>query len=126
MTIKILKEINLKYKSLLDEGCINFVDELNTKFNNKRIEILHNREKIQKKINDGWTPDFIEDTKNIRDDKWTVLSIPKDLRDRRVEITGPPVKKMIINALNSGANTFMADFEDSLSPTWQNITEGQF
>ena len=125
MTIKILKEINLKYKSLLDEGCINFIDELNMKFNNKRIEILHNREKIQKKINDGWTPDFSENTKNIRDDKWTVLSIPKDLRDRRVEITGPPVKKMVINALNSGANTFMADFEDSLTPTFTNLLDGQ-
>ena len=63
---------------------------------------------------------------SIRNSDWTILSTPSDLADRRVEITGPPVKKMIINALNSGANTFMADFEDSLSPTWQNITEGQF
>ena len=71
-------------------------------------------------------PDFLEETRSIRESNWTILSTPDDLLDRRVEITGPPARKMIINALNSGAKTFMADFEDSLSPTWKNITEGQY
>tara|TARA_Y100000590_G_scaffold462483_1_gene626703 strand:- start:646 stop:2247 length:1602 start_codon:yes stop_codon:yes gene_type:complete len=128
--------MNLKYKinkietfnsaEIFSEECLEFVTELNTLFNSKRLNLLTKREDIQKKIDDGWTPNFLEETKSIRNSDWTILSTPSDLADRRVEITGPPVKKMIINALNSGANTFMADFEDSLSPTWQNITEGQF
>ena len=70
-------------------------------------------------------PDFLPETAEIRKSEWTVAPIPPDLHDRRVEITGPVERKMIINALNSGANVFMADFEDSNSPTWQNNIEGQ-
>ena len=99
--------------------------ELNKNFNIKRIKLLNNRKIIQEKIDNGWTPDFLTETSKIRNSDWKILSTPKDLIDRRVEITGPPSKKMIINALNSGANTFMADFEDSLSPTWNNLLEGQ-
>ena len=112
-------------KNLLSENCKKFILELHKKFNSKRIELLEKRKLIQKKIDDGWLPDFLEETKEIRNSEWEILSIPKDLKDRRVEITGPPIRKMIINAMNSGAKTFMADFEDSLSPTWQNILEGQ-
>ena len=70
-------------------------------------------------------PDFLEETRNIRDDDWCVLPPPKDIEDRRVEITGPPERKMIINALNSGANVYMADFEDSNCPTFDNCIQGQ-
>ena len=106
--------------------CLEFVTELHNLFNSKRIHLLEERQKIQQKIDSGWMPDFLEETRSVRESDWTILSTPDDLLDRRVEITGPPVRKMIINALNSGAKTFMADFEDSLSPTWKNITEGQY
>ena len=69
--------------------------------------------------------DFLEETKSIRESDWKITSIPQDLLDRRVEITGPVDRKMIINALNSDAKTFMTDFEDSMSPTWENIIQGQ-
>ena len=113
-------------KDIISEDCLSFISDLNKLFNPKRLHLLEERKTIQKKINDGWTPDFLEETKHIRNSEWTILSTPDDLLDRRVEITGPPVRKMIINALNSGAKTFMADFEDSLSPTWENLLEGQF
>jgi malate synthase len=113
-------------KEILSPQCLEFVFELHQLFNSKRIHLLEERENIQKKIDSGWMPDFLEETRSIRESEWTILSTPDDLLDRRVEITAPPVKKMIINALNSGAKTFMADFEDSLSPTWKNITEGQY
>src|SRR5213078_4937565 len=76
-------------------------------------------------IDAGQTPDFLTETASIREKEWTVAPIPHDLLDRRVEITGPVDRKMIINALNSGASVFMADFEDSNSPTWENNIEGQ-
>ena len=110
---------------ILSPECLDFVTELHNLFNSKRLHLLEERKKIQKKIDDGWLPNFLEETKKIRNSEWTILSTPDDLIDRRVEITGPPIRKMIINALNSGAKTFMADFEDSLSPTWKNLLEGQ-
>ncbi len=79
----------------------------------------------QKRIEAGEMPDFLPETKHIRESDYTVAPIPKDLLDRRVEITGPVERKMVINALNSGANMFMADFEDSNSPTWDNVVQGQ-
>ena len=112
-------------QNILSKECQDFIAELHKLFNPKRLHLLEERKKIQKKIDNGWLPDFLDETKQIRESTWTVLSTPDDLLDRRVEITGPPVRKMIINALNSGAKTFMADFEDSLSPTWQNLLEGQ-
>ena len=104
-------------KNILSKECQDFIAELHKLFNPKRLHLLEERKKIQKKINNGWLPDFLDETKQIRESGCTILSTPDDLLDRRVEITGPPVRKMIINALNSGAKTFMADFEDSLSPT---------
>ena len=112
-------------QNILSKECQDFIAELHKLFNPKRLHLLEERKKIQKKIDNGWLPDFLDETKQIRESSWTILSTPDDLLDRRVEITGPPVRKMIINALNSGAKTFMADFEDSLSPTWQNLLEGQ-
>ncbi|SVC64253.1 uncharacterized protein METZ01_LOCUS317107, partial [marine metagenome] len=113
-------------KEIFSPQCLEFVVELHNLFNSKRNFLLEERQNIQKKIDSGWKPDFLEETRSVRESNWTILSTPDDLLDRRVEITGPPVRKMIINALNSGAKTFMADFEDSLSPTWKNITEGQY
>ena len=113
-------------ENILSEECIDFISDLHKLFNSKRLHLLEERKKVQEKINKGWLPDFLDETQQIRDSSWTILSTPDDLLDRRVEITAPPIRKMIINALNSGAKTFMADFEDSLSPTWKNLLEGQY
>ena len=119
-----INEIKLdEVKKIFSSQCLEFLTDLHKFFNSKRIHLLEERKKIQQKIDSGWMPDFLEETRSIRESDWTILSTPDDLLDRRVEITGPPVRKMIINALNSGAKTFMADFEDSLSPTWANIAE---
>jgi malate synthase len=102
-----------------------FLVKLATRFESRRQELLARRRMVQKEIDQGKFPDFLPETAAIRQGDWKVAAIPKDLRDRRVEITGPVDRKMIINALNSGANVFMADFEDSNSPTWTNNLEGQ-
>jgi malate synthase len=94
-------------------------------FEPRRQELLARRRRVQQEIDEGKMPDFLRETAAIRRADWKVVPIPKDLLDRRVEITGPVDRKMIINALNSGANVFMADFEDSNSPTWKNTIEGQ-
>ena len=101
---------------------------LNLLRNNFELEIKRLLKKRHERKSNQWchsTPDFLEQTQDIRDEKWIVLPTPKAIQDRRVEITGPPVRKMIINALNSGANVYMADFEDSNCPTWQNCLQGQ-
>ena len=98
---------------------------LHNKFNQRRLELLEKRKHRQDEIDDGKKPDFLEDTKSIRDGDWEVAPLPPDLQDRRVEITGPVDRKMVINALNAPVKTFMADFEDSCSPTWSNIVQGQ-
>lgn len=101
-----------------------FLDKLHNTFNKKRLELLLERKKVQENLDDGWNPSFPEPT--IRDDlTWKAAAIPDDVKKRWVEITGPVERKMMINALNSGADVFMADFEDSLSPTWSNVLEGQ-
>jgi malate synthase len=102
-----------------------FLRKLATQFEPRRQELLARRRVIQQEIDNGKLPDFLPETAEIRQGDWKVATIPNDLRDRRVEITGPVDRKMIINALNSGANVFMADFEDSNSPTWSNNIEGQ-
>lgn len=101
------------------------VVKLHNKFNARRLELLAAREERQKQIDKGILPDFLPETKEIREGDWVAAPIPADLQDRRVEITGPVDRKMVINALNSGAKMFMADFEDSNSPTWSNCIEGQ-
>jgi len=98
---------------------------LHNKFNHRRLELLEQRQKIQQDINDGILPDFLPETIDIREGDWQCAATPDDLLDRRVEITGPVDRKMVINALNSGAKMFMADFEDSNSPKWENNMQGQ-
>jgi malate synthase len=112
-------------ESVLTPDAIRFVAALHREFNPRREELLARREARKARLDSGELPDFLPETKDVRDREWTVASIPSDLRDRRVEITGPVDRKMIINALNSGANVFMADFEDSNAPTWANNLDGQ-
>jgi malate synthase len=95
------------------------------KFETRRRELMARRDRVQADIDAGRLPDFLPETKSIRDGDWKVAPVPADLSDRRVEITGPVDRKMVINALNSGAKTYMADFEDSHSPTWANTIDGQ-
>ena len=111
---------------ILTTEASSFITKLASRFEPRRQELLGRRRARQQRIDAGELPDFLPETAHIRQQEWTVAPIPKDLLDRRVEITGPVDRKMIINALNSGASVFMADFEDSNSPTWQNNLEGQF
>ena len=110
---------------ILTPDALSFVALLQREFNARREQLLGKREERKKRLDAGELPDFLPETKQIRDSDWTVAPIVPDLTDRRVEITGPVDRKMIINALNSGANVFMADFEDANSPTWSNNIEGQ-
>ncbi len=103
-----------------------FLIKLSREFETRRRELLAKRQQRQAEINAGKMPDFLPETRAVREGDWTVAPIPQDLRDRRVEITGPVDRKMIINALNSGARVYMADFEDSNSPTWENVITGQY
>ena len=102
-----------------------FVQDLHNKFGGKIQELLANRAERQSEFNAGKLPNFLDETKDIRSSDWHVREIPNDLKDRRVEITGPVDRKMVINALNADVKVFMADFEDSLSPTWENVANGQ-
>jgi malate synthase len=113
------------FEEILTEEALEFVVKLQRNFNKRRLELLAARVEKQKQIDSGKLPDFLPETKNIRESEWVAAPIPADLQDRRVEITGPVDRKMIINALNSGAKVFMSDFEDSNSPFWNNNIEGQ-
>ncbi len=110
---------------VLTPAALQFVVDLHRNFNARRLELLTARTERQQRLDAGEKPDFLKETKNIRESEWIVAPIPADLLDRRVEITGPVDRKMIINALNSGAKVFMADFEDSNTPTWANQIDGQ-
>jgi malate synthase len=112
-------------EEILTPAAMGFLIELHRKFDPVRRELLAARERRQQAINSGTLPDFLPATQSIREADWKVAPIPMDLQDRRIEITGPVDRKMVINALNSGANMFMADFEDSNSPTWLNNLSGQ-
>ena len=114
-----------KTETILTNNAIVFLKELEKNFGKQRKELLQKRVERQEQFDNGERPDFLEETKHIREGDWKVDPVPEDLQDRRVEITGPVERKMIINALNSGAKVFMADFEDSNSPTWDNIIQGQ-
>src|SRR5258706_7198655 len=102
-----------------------FIARLHRQFDARRKELLARRAARQKEFDAGVLPDFLIDTKKIRESDWQISPQPKDLLDRRVEITGPTDRKMVINALNCGASTFMADFEDANCPTWFNMIDGQ-
>ncbi|WP_047983723.1 malate synthase A [Ornithinibacillus californiensis] len=112
-------------EKVLTEESLTFLKELHHRFNDRRISLLENRKLLQEQLDSGGTLNFLPETNHVREGDWTVAPIPLDLQDRRVEITGPVDRKMIINALNSGANVFMADFEDASSPTWENMLQGQ-
>lgn len=114
-----------RYNEILTPDALAFLADLHSRFNATRLALLQARADRQKQFDTGTLPDFLAETKSVRDGDWSVAPIPKDLLDRRVEITGPVDKKMIINALNSGAKVFMTDFEDASSPTWGNMVEGQ-
>jgi malate synthase len=110
---------------ILSKDALHFVSRLTAEFEPRRQELLERRRLRQHEIDAGRFPDFLSATASIREKEWTVAPIPSDLQDRRVEITGPVDRKMVINALNCGANVFMADFEDANSPTWSNNIDGQ-
>ena len=117
--------IKPEFESILSGEALAFLAKLHRGFNARRQELLARRAQRQREIDAGKLPDFLPETRAIRDADWQVAPVPKDLQDRRVEITGPTDRKMVINALNSGANMFMADFEDSSTPTWDNQLHGQ-
>jgi malate synthase len=123
--VRLLGPLDGRAAEILTQDALDFLGELHRRFDARRRELLAMREARQKQFNAGLLPDFLEETRAIRESDWRVDPIPPDLLDRRVEITGPVDRKMIINALNSGAKVFMADFEDATSPTWSNLVEGQ-
>jgi malate synthase len=130
---KKLKEFGIQIKEttsdraneILTMPAVKFVVDLHGMYNQVRKDLLQRRKDRQENFNNGTLPNFLEDTWHIRNSDWKTAKIPDDMSERKVEITGPPDRKMVINALNSGASCFMADFEDSCSPTWNNIIDGQ-
>ncbi len=122
---QILGSVDGRAREVLTPEALAFLADLHRRFDGRRRELLGARLTRQAKFDAGETPDFLAETNGVRAGDWTVAPIPPELHDRRVEITGPIDRKMIINALNSGAKVFMADFEDATSPTWRNIVEGQ-
>jgi malate synthase len=114
-----------EYAEILTPEALAFLAKLHRKFDARRIELIERRALRQKELDAGKLPDFLPETKPIREADWTVAPVPNDLQDRRTEITGPTDRKMVINALNSGAKMYMADFEDSNTPNWDNQVAGQ-
>src|SRR5580765_2066829 len=112
-------------ENVLTEDAVGFLTELERRFGPQRRQLLDARHERAQRLRDGELPDFLPETEQIREGDWRVAPAPAEIQDRRVEITGPVDRKMVINALNSGARMFMADFEDSNSPTWRNCVEGQ-
>ncbi len=110
---------------ILTKAALDFVESLHRAFEGRRQELLAKRDARQRSLDAGGLPSFRSDTVDIREANWQVAVAPDDLQDRRVEITGPVDRKMMINALNSGARVFMADLEDSLAPSWANVVAGQ-
>ena len=123
--IEIRGAMTPEFAEILTPEALDFIATLQRAFNGRRLELLRRREERQKAIDAGAMPDFLPETADIRAADWVVAPIPPDLQDRRVEITGPVDRKMVINALNSGASVYMADFEDAHSPTWAATIEGQ-
>ncbi|WP_298406135.1 malate synthase A [uncultured Chloroflexus sp.] len=123
--VTITAPITPEYAEILTPEALEFLATLHRRFNARRLELLARRAERQRAIDAGERPDFLPETAHIRASDWTIAPFPPQLNDRRVEITGPVDRKMVINALNSGAKVFMADFEDANTPTWQNQIEGQ-
>ena len=124
-SFKIIDSSIDKMGDILTPGAIDFICLLQDEFGSRREDLLKKRLDVQTSIDKGEFPNFLDETKNVREGDWKVAPMPEDLKDRRVDITGPVDRKMIINALNSGVKVFMADFEDSNSPTWNNCIQGQ-
>src|SRR5215471_11549725 len=123
--VEIAGRIARRYDEILTPDALSFVAKLHRSFESARRECLQHRHDRQEALDCGESLDFLSETKHIREGNWSCAPIPRDLQDRRVEITGPTDRKMVINALNSGAKVFMADFEDANAPTWANMIEGQ-
>ena len=123
--IEIFGSVPEEFANILTPEALQFIGRLAREFESRRRELLEERTKRQLEIDNGKLPGFLPETHEIREGEWKIAPTPEDLKDRRVEITGPVDRKMIINALNSGANGFMADFEDSHSPTWEGNIRGQ-
>lgn len=124
--IRVLGAVKPGYERILTAEAIEFVADLERRFGARRRELLEARAERQKKFDAGELPGFLAETKSVREGDWTVAPIPQDLLDRRVEITGPvDSRKMVINALNSGAQSYMTDFEDAAAPSWDNMIGGQ-
>src|SRR5215472_9934242 len=127
-TIPVRDLTSLSYDSgpqILTPDAVEFLRALHTRFEGSRVRLLEARQRRQEEFDRGEFPHFLLETEHIRNGAWRVAPIPGELLDRRVEITGPAERRMVINALNSGARVFMADFEDSNSPTWNNCIDGQ-
>jgi len=122
--IQVTVPVSEAHKTVLTTEAVAFLKKLDAEFEGRRQQLLAQRRERQTRLDRGELPDFLPETAGVRKAEWSVASIPKDLLDRRVEITGPVDRKMIINALNCGAEVFMADFEDSNSPTWSNNLDG--
>ena len=123
--ISVLGRVSAEFAEILTEEALDFIAALHRRFDPQRRDLLARRAARQKEFDRGKLPDFLPDTQKTREQEWRVAPQPKDLLDRRVELTGPTDRKMVINALNSGASTFMADFEDANCPTWHNMVDGQ-
>ncbi len=123
--IEILAPVTPDFAQIITPEAVAFVAKLHRALDARRHELLARRKTRQAELDAGKLPDFLPETRQIREAHWSVAPVPADLQDRRVEITGPTDRKMVINALNSGANMFMADFEDSSTPTWSNQIQGQ-
>src|ERR1051325_11305100 len=114
------------FDRLLTPAALGFVAPLARKYEGRRRDLMKARVERQVRLDAGETLGFLPETRSIREAQWTIAPVPADLQDRRVEITGPVERKMVINALNSGASKFMADFVDSCTPSWENMVRGQF
>ena len=123
--VNIKAPVNDSFKTILTPEALSFIASLAREFEDRRRSILERRKQVQAGIDRGKFPDFPEETRDIREGDWKAAPVPADLLDRRVEITGPVDRKMVINALNSGSKTYMADFEDAHTPTWDNNINGQ-
>jgi malate synthase len=123
--VEIAAPVSSEYAEILSFEALDFLADLQRSFKARRRDLLNARVARQTLLDSGVKPDFLPETKHIREGKWSCAAIPSDIQDRRVEITGPVDRKMIINALNSGAHVFMADFEDSSTPLWNNLIDGQ-
>lgn len=123
--IEISAPIEQRFDEVLTTGALDLLAELHRKLDERRMQLLRTRQSRQAELDAGGTLGFLPETRELRESAWEVAPPPTDLADRRCEITGPTDRKMVINALGSGARTYMADFEDSNSPTWDNLVRGQ-